>query len=98
MLDRLIESPMLPIGFIAFVLILAAVYFVNRERAQVQRLKGPRRFQPEWSRKDGRRRRRRRSRAGGQFKPSWTRSEPEPPSEGKDPPSDDASSAHDADH
>ena len=82
MLDRLLESPMLPIGFIALVLCMAGVYFVNRERAQVHRLKGPRRFRPTWTRKDGRRPdRRRHSRAGGQFKPGWSRDEPAEPSE-----------------
>ena len=95
MLDRLLESPMLPIGFIAFVLLMAGVYFVNRERAQIERLRGPRRFQPAWSRKDGRRRRRRRRRTGGQFNPGWSRSEPAGPPESEDQGRDGVSSEPD---
>jgi hypothetical protein len=76
MLDRWFESPMVPLGFIVFVVFLAMIYFVNRERAQVRRLKGPRRFRPEWGRRhDGLRSRRPRARSGGEFKPAWTKRE-----------------------
>ena len=76
MLDRWFESPMVPFGFIVFVAFLAMIYFVNRERAQVRRLKGPRRFRPEWDRRHGGLRSRRpRARSGGEFKPAWTKRE-----------------------
>jgi len=60
------------IGFIFFVLVLGAFYLLNRERAHVARLRGPRRFQPDWKRtKAGAPRRRRRAR--GAFRPDWSR-------------------------
>jgi hypothetical protein len=73
MLERLFNSPTAAIGFIFFVIILFAFYMMNRERAHVQRLKGPRRFEPQWRTRGGSRRTRRRRRGSGQFKPDWNR-------------------------
>jgi hypothetical protein len=58
-------------GFIFFVVILAGFYLVNRERSKVQRLRGPRRFQPDWNRRSGTRRKRRRRRSES-FRPGWS--------------------------
>ena len=70
MLDRLFDSPALAFGFILFVFILGGIYLVNRERSHVHRLRGPRRFQPDWGRmRGGERRRRARKRSG--FHPGW---------------------------
>lgn len=72
MLDQLTGSPMAAIGFIFFVIVLGGIYLVNRERSQVQRMRGPRRFQPDWRRSGSpRSRTRRRRRSGGAFKPAW---------------------------
>ena len=74
MLDRILQSPTAAIGFIVFVIILGMIYLVNRERAQVARMKGPRRFQPDWRRTGApRSRRRRRRRSSGTFSPTWNR-------------------------
>lgn len=71
MLDRFFGSPLGAIALIFFILILAAIYLVNRERAHVQRMRGPRRFQPDWRRSKGPRRRRRSSRRS-EFRPTWS--------------------------
>ena len=74
MLDRWLESPGAAIGFIFLVLVLAMIYLVNRERAQVQRMRGPKRFTPKWKDRGGTRRKRRRRRTGG-FQPVWSERE-----------------------
>lgn len=73
MLDRLLQSPAVPIGFVVFVIVLFFVYLTNRERTHIQRMKGGARFQPDWSRtRRGRTRRRRRGRMrSGEFRPDW---------------------------
>lgn len=74
MLDSLFQSTGFAIGFIFFVIVLGAFYLLNRERAHVARLRGPRRFQPDWKRtRAGAPRRRRRSRGG--FRPNWSRAD-----------------------
>ena len=70
MLDRFFESPAVAFGFILFVFFLGGIYLVNRERSQVQRLKGPRRFQPDWGRTRGGKKKRRAKKRSG-FHPSW---------------------------
>lgn len=72
MLDRLLEHPVVALGFIVIVVFMAGFYLMNRERAKVARMRGPTRFQPDWGRTSatGRRRRRRRS---GSFSPEWNR-------------------------
>lgn len=85
MLDRLFHSSGAAFAFIFFVIILFIFYMVNRERSQVQRLKGPRRFEPRWTARGGSRRRRRR-RPGGQFKPDWNRRDRPDPVSGADDP------------
>jgi len=73
MLDAIFKSTGFAIGFIFFVIVLAGFYLLNRERAHVARMRGPRRFQPDWKRsRAGAPRRRRRSR-GGAFQPDWSR-------------------------
>ena len=72
MMDALFNSPLFAIGFIFFVLVLGLIYMGNRERAKVSRLKGPRRFQPDWSRTGAPRKKRRWKR--DRFRPEWDRS------------------------
>ncbi len=75
MLDRLFESPMFSVAAILFVAYMAGVYFLNRERAAVSRLRGRKRFSPDWAKsRHGARRRRRRigTASRGEFKPDWT--------------------------
>ena len=81
MLDRWLESPGAAIGFIFFVIMLAGIYIVNRERAKVQRMRGPRRFTPKWREEGGGRRKRRRRRSGG-FSPVWSDREAAPKDDG----------------
>jgi hypothetical protein len=81
MLDRWLESPMAAVGFIFFVLVLAMIYLVNRERAQVQRMRGPKRFIPKWRDRGGGRKKRRRRRTGG-FQPLWSEREKTTESDG----------------
>jgi hypothetical protein len=71
MLDALFNSSLFAIGFIFFVLVLGLIYLANRERAQVKSMKGPRRFQPDWSRTGVTRRKRRWRR--DRFRPEWDR-------------------------
>jgi len=81
MLAELFGNTGFAIGFIFFVLVLGGFYLLNRERAHVARLRGPRRFQPDWKRtKAGAPRRRRRSR--GVFRPDWSREGPAEPDPG----------------
>ena len=71
-MDRFLESPAVAVGFIIFVVYLVLFYFAQREKANVARMRGPRRFSPSWS--SGRTHRRRRSSARREgFKPQWTR-------------------------
>lgn len=84
MLDRWLESPGAAVGFIFFVLVLAMIYLVNRERAQVQRMRGPRRFTPKWRDRGGTRRKRRRRRKGG-FQPVWSEREKTTSRDAKNP-------------
>lgn len=53
--------------FVVLVLaILVVVYLMNRQKAQVERIRSYRRFEPDWGRtRAGSRRRRRRHRIGG---------------------------------
>jgi len=96
MLDRLVQSPIIPIGFIIFVVVLLLVFLVNREQTHVQRLRGPTRFQPDWgrTRRGGSRRRRRRRMPSGEFRPDWKGSgldrtpQPEEPDESTSNPPD----------
>lgn len=94
MLDRWLQSPGAAIGFIFFVIMLAGIYLVNRERAQVQRMRGPRRFTPKWKEHGGVRRKRRRRRTGG-FNPVWTERETPSGSERKESRGEDESDPED---
>lgn len=77
-LDNLADSPAVPVGFIIFTVYLAAMYFLNKERSEVKRMRGSSRFQPNWgsSRAERSRRRSRRRKEG--FKPRWNQREGEP--------------------
>jgi len=70
-------SPAAGAAFIIFVVYLVLYYFMRRERSNVSRMRGARRFSPTWS--SGRRARRRSSsRTRDGFKPRWTREQAEP--------------------
>ena len=90
-MDQLLGSPAASVAFIIFVVYLVLFYFMQRERSQVSRMRGPRRFSPSWS--SGRRTRRRRSsRTRDGFRPRWSREETNPedssPSSDRKPSSD----------
>ena len=74
MLDRLLESPLSAVALIFFIIVMTGMYLLNRERAKVQKLRGPRRFRPSWKERSGDRKVRRRRRRAG-FNPVWTERE-----------------------
>ena len=53
------------IGLLFVLIIAVLVYFLNRQKSQMNRLRTYRRFQPDWSRSRAGSRRRRRSRYSG---------------------------------
>lgn len=71
MLDRFLASPFIALGFVLLIFLLILVYLGQRERAAVDRMRGPRRFSPRWSSGRSHRSRRRRSEPG--FQPRWDR-------------------------
>ena len=90
MLDRLLSNPLVALGFIIAVVYLALFYLAQRERSQVNQMRGQRRFSPKWS--SGRRHYRRRGAARREgFSPQWNRkkarrkAETPPPSPEKKP-------------
>ncbi len=70
MLDHFFKHPATAFLFILLVVYLGLIYLLNRERSKVARMRGPRRFQPDWSRSLAGAPKRRRRR-GGDFKPEW---------------------------
>lgn len=75
MLGHHFDSPWFAVGFLVVVIYLVAVYFTARERAKVARMRGRKRFQPDW-RRTGRAEsayRRRGTSPRGTFSPEWTR-------------------------
>jgi hypothetical protein len=74
MLDRLFAHPAVLVASLILLVILVGSYLLNRERAEIQRRRGPKRFRPDWSRTqagDYRKKPGYRRRTGGGFKPQW---------------------------
>lgn len=74
MLDRLFANPAVLVGSFLLLVILVGTYLLNRERAEIKRRKGPKRFRPDWSRTragDYRRKPGYKRRTGGGFRPQW---------------------------
>lgn len=72
MIDRIFSNPLFAIGFIFFVVCMILVYLGQRERAQVNQMRGRKGFTPKWT--SGRRHRRTSLRGGrGSFQPQWNR-------------------------
>lgn len=75
MLDRLIGSQMAAVALIFFVIVMVWIYLLNRERAKVQQIRGPRRFRPKWRERSGDRVSVRRRRRKDGFHPAWSERE-----------------------
>jgi hypothetical protein len=72
MIDRIFSNPLFAIGFVFFVVCMILVYLGQRERAQVNQMRGRKGFTPRWS--SGRRHRRTSLRGGRSgFSPQWNR-------------------------
>jgi len=84
MLDRLFANPAVLVGTLLVLVILVGTYLQNRERAEIKRRQGPKRFRPDWSRTqagDFRKKSRQRRRTGDGFHPQW----PDRKKDGKPP-------------
>ena len=75
MLDRLIGSQLAAIALIFFIIVMVWIYLLNRERAKVQQLRGPKRFRPKWRERSGDRKALRRRRRKDGFHPVWSERE-----------------------
>ncbi len=84
MLDQLFASPAVFIGSLLLLIILGGTYLLNREKAEIQRRRGPKRFRPDWNRSragDYRKKPGYRRRTEGGFRPQWPdrNRDPKPP-------------------
>lgn len=75
MLDHLFESSLVAVAFIFFIIVMTWIYLLNRERAAIKRLRGPRRFSPKWRERSGDLKALRRRRRRDGFHPDWTERE-----------------------
>ena len=74
MLDRLFANPAIIFASFLVFVILLGTYLVNRERAEIKRRQGPKRFRPDWGRTragDYRKKPGYKRRTGGGFRPQW---------------------------